>query len=211
MAMGLYYLITYGMGQREATTCCKGDEPNIAKEKEEVKSTSMSTSTSTEPARVSRAAAVSLVMLTTFSPCVGSMPVLAILLAPPVTTITIIATWLTIFIAAAAVMLPLVFASFVGVRAASVARVRKHERLAMGIALIALAIVTLFFSSDHENHTHVHGAPSTHLDSTISEGHVTHGDIHVAGKRGILGADIASRSNHHHEHSTYVSVQDEPQ
>lgn len=153
--LGGYYLVSYVLGRRDNSCCnsegegCNSDENKVA-------------SSSSETASISRAAALSLVSLTTLSPCVGSMPVLATLLAPPVNIITVIIVWLSLYSVASAVMVPLVAASFVGTKAVAVARIRRHERLLMGLALIALAVTTLLITHDHAAHSHSFGAAHVH-------------------------------------------------
>ena len=108
-----------------------------------------------DPAAVHRAAAVSLVLLTTLSPCVGSMPVLISLLAPPVAASTVVAAAGTLLLTSVFVMCSLVAVSYLGAATMDFGRIRRHERLILGLGLVVLAGLTFFvFSDEHKHHHH---------------------------------------------------------
>ncbi|CAN8071498.1 unnamed protein product [Agarophyton chilense] len=145
---GLYYLYSYF--SKRKTTCCESSEklPTLSKSQNVQKGDSSA---------VQRTAAISLVMLTTLSPCVGSMPVLVTLMAPPVAPSTVMLAAAVLFLTSMSVCCALVALSLLGASTMECTAVRKHERLILAAGLILLAALTFFvFTDDHEHHHH-HG------------------------------------------------------
>lgn len=102
----------------------------------------------------SRTAEVSVVMLTTLSPCVGSMPVLVAIMKPPLDGMVCMIVALVIGSVTAIVMCTLVFVSIIGVKLVDIQMVRRHERLILGVALLVLAACNMFV---FDQHTHAVG------------------------------------------------------
>lgn len=122
-------------------------------------------------------------MLTTLSPCVGSMPVLLAVLAPPIRFPTVLAAGTVLLTSAAVVMMTLVAVSYVGAASMDFGRVRRHERLILGTGLVALSLLTFFVFSNHSHHHHYH----TESGPAVHEA----GAHRMHGRRGM----------HHHHHS----------
>eukprot|EP00177_Eucheuma_denticulatum_P003408 GFKZ01006160.1.p1 GENE.GFKZ01006160.1~~GFKZ01006160.1.p1 ORF type:complete len:321 (+),score=45.28 GFKZ01006160.1:661-1623(+) len=201
---GIYYLYSY-LIQRRRDACCVGDDKQPR---------SKSVLPVVDNTAVNHTAALSLVLLTSLSPCVGSMPVLLAVLSPPLRPATVLAAGLTLLVSAAAVMMALVAVSYVGAASLDFTRVRKHERLVMGLSLIVLAVFTFFIFSNHDHHHHGHdhghdhhhhhevglGSAAVHEEvggvSPHVDHHVEHGDAHE-GHRG------------HMDHSRHDMGQDE--
>lgn len=151
MVLGLYYFYTY-FSKRKSSACCDSTEilPSLSK--------SQSTS-QTDSAAVQRTAAISLIMLTTLSPCVGSMPVLVTLMAPPVKPSTVLLAAAVLFLTSMTVCCVLVAISMLGASTIECSPIRRHERLILGVGLLVLAALTFFvFSDDHAHHHHDHAA-----------------------------------------------------
>lgn len=132
--------------QRKRSSCCASHVPGaIAK----------NGSASGDSAAVDRTAAVSVVMLTALSPCVGSMPVLVSLMAPPVKLSTVLAAGAVLLATSATVMCSLAGISYVGAATLNFEKIRRHERLVLGLGLVILAGLTFFvLSGEHAHHAH---------------------------------------------------------
>lgn len=175
LVFGLYYLYTYFVTQRRDSCCDGNKDPN--------KSDSLNVNNST--------AAVSLVMLTTLSPCVGSMPVLLAVFAPPVETHRVLMTAATLLFTASSVMAALAAISYLGAKSLNVAAIRRHERLVMGIALVALAIATFLIFSNHAHHHHHHHTADMH--SAVKADALDYEDAHIH----------HDMDHHHHHHAAH--------
>lgn len=188
LSLAGYYLFSYAyQGRRDATACCastsceeginltySSSSNEINKQVDDEKSNSTG---------VSNFAALSVISLTTFSPCLGSMPMTLSLLNPPVQAITVVKLWMTLVVVATCVMMTLVIATFVGVRYAVLSKVKRHERLLLGVTLIVLAAVTYSMNS-HEHHHHDNGK-AVH-QTMMKDGQAT--------------STSCSHGHHHHHH-----------
>lgn len=171
LVLGAYYLWTYWV-RRDRSSCCDDKHENDGK----ITKISSVTSDGIDTVGVHRAAAVSLVTLTTLSPCVGSMPVLISILAPPRETATVIIVGGILFSMSAGVMSLLVVLSFIGASSLDFGRIRRHERLVLGFSLVILAFLTMFvFSQDHHDH-HGHGHHHHHHEVDNAHGHHSDGE-----------------------------------
>lgn len=232
---GGYYLFTYARGRTGAASpCCAPQErvqtspppspelgdcnddtadgfsvplPSLSLSKPLAGPTGSGGAGGEDSPSVSRAAALSLVTLTTLSPCVGSMPVMMAVLTPPVSVVTVAAVWAVLLASAGCVMGLLAAVSFVGAGSARFANLRRHERLVLGIAFLALAAMTMYLL-DHHDHDHAHHGGHSHHAHGNHDGfaEVMRGDMHtvVDGKREVFGEEHAlngeGHSDGHHDH-----------
>lgn len=174
IVLAAYYLYTYFIGNQR-DSCCEPSDSKTHLNKPATPPTTSATSRSLSPPdslAFNRAAELSLVTLTTLSPCVGSMPVLLTLMAPPIDPTKVLIAYFVLLATSAAVMMSLVALSFLGAARFDFAKIRRHERLIVGIGLLVLAILTFFVLSDHHHHHHDHH----HHAST----HMHHHSIHHA-------------------------------
>lgn len=184
---GCYYIWSYISGASwRVLRCCEdgGGEKTEANEKNESrefrtqdKETLKEVSKDVgEDKRVSNAGAISLITMTSLSPCVGSLPVLPsiIVSAGGISAMRILSAWMVLLLTAGGAMCVLVGVSFVGAKSVKLSGIRRHERLIMGIGLIMVGLLTLAMFSNH-NHTHGHGVGGDHVDHDIhhrtSDGH----------------------------------------
>lgn len=198
LSLAGYYMFTYFyQGRRDAAACCATtscEEGTALGTTSSTLLTDSATSKQTDDdddddtSNASNFAALSVVSLTTFSPCLGSMPMTLSLLSPPVQAVTVVKVWMTLAVTATCVMTSLVVAAFVGVRYAVLSKVKRHERLLLGVTLIVLAMVTYSMNS-HEHHHHHH------------QGH-EHGEEGVRQSVGTIndGGQTSSSCSHGHHH-----------
>lgn len=172
LSLAGYYLFTYTYhGRRDSAACCTNTTTTSSSCDDDTTTLTLSSTIdhtkqadgdddavdiNTEKTS-SKFAALSVISLTTFSPCLGSMPMTLSLLNPPVEYMTVFKLWMTLGLVAICVMTTLVFASFVGVKYAILSKVKRHERLLLGITLIVLALVTYSMNHDSHHHHHHHG------------------------------------------------------
>lgn len=194
LSLGTYYLMTYFLfGNRDSVSCCnkKSTDENQNEEQQTLENTKSKSLDKDDVHKndenISKAAAVSVVGLTTLSPCVGSMPVLATALTKPVSFLSVFLIWSVLTLTAIGVMLPLVALSFIGVRYAVFNRVRRHERFILGVMLILLAAVTSQLNSSHHHHHHHHhnaekmsGMNHGHSGMNDHKGCKEHANDHIA-------------------------------
>lgn len=180
---GLYYLHTY-MFIRRRDSCC---DPN--------KSSQSVTVTPADTPVVHKTAALSLILLTTLTPCVGSMPVLLAVLSPPIQLTTVLFAGATLLASAAGVMMTLVTVSYLSAATLDFAKVRRHERLILGVALVVLALFTFFVFSKHD-HAH-HGQDMAHVHAH------EHGMMESAAHEGMAHmneqGESGAHDGHHHQ------------
>lgn len=177
---GLYYLHTY-LFIRRRDSCC---DPN--------KSSQSVTIAPADTPMVHKTAALSLVLLTTLSPCVGSMPVLLAVLAPPIQMTTVLFAAVTLLTSAAGVMMTLVTVTYLSTATLDIAKIRRHERLILGVALVLLAMFTFFVFSKHD-HSH-HGHNMTHMQTH------QHGTVKSAVHEGMTQVSERDELHPHEEH-----------
>lgn len=99
---------------------------------------------------------LSLIALTSLSPCIASMPVLIALVTD---TKNLIAASLVLFVTSAALMCTLVSCTYVGAAQLDFPFIRRNERKIMGWSLVALGVLTFFVFANHHHHHH-HNPPN---------------------------------------------------
>lgn len=175
LGVGGYYLYNYFVRKQRgsAAACCAADgsrQPLLGK------------AGSAEEPRLRKpdggagdvASALALVSVTALSPCVGSMPVLLAVLAPPASAARAGLAGGAMLAASCAIMLPLVACAYAGASRLDFARIRRHERLVLGVAFVVLAAATFTVLADHDDDGHVHGGGM-------------HGEVVRQGVEGVLG------------------------
>jgi hypothetical protein len=152
LAIGSYYMFTYLFyDRRQAPECCDGRDD-----------VELHNLLDAYPDRGTQSwpAAVSLVALSTFSPCVGSMPVVVPMVSPP-TAGNVVRAGCVLVATAGGVMCLLVAASHVGASRLEAPWLRRHERGVLGAALAGLGVLTFFaLAHSHEGHDHSHAGHS---------------------------------------------------
>jgi hypothetical protein len=166
LVMGAYYLLSYATGARDS--CCANTVSTHLHEKVTTATdvtTPMLGNTQAQPVRQSTGSftaedmttAASLIAMTTLTPCVGSMPVLLTLVAPPAGVTRVLTSAAVLLVSSAATMTALVAATHAGASRLDFGRVRRHERLVLGAGLVVLAAVTFAVLASHDGaHAHHH-------------------------------------------------------
>lgn len=183
VAFGSYYTWSYTRGgAEEIGRCCGsdkgmtgndvGNEDGSGNRVEEDRTKAKESSVG-EDKRVSNAGAISLITMTSLSPCVGSLPILStvIVSADGVSVTRVVSAWMTLLVTAAGAMCALAGVSFVGAKNIKLRWVRRHERLAMGLGLIIVGLLTWVVFAKHE-HMHMHA----HAHAHAHDGSVDHGN-----------------------------------
>ncbi len=154
--IGVYYLYSYFVNRRR-DSCCDSSKQNDNSTNESLLPLKKSPSKISGVKKSTVAdgtAALSLIAMTSLSPCMGSMPVLLAYLKPPFTFDRVLLATAVLLTASAGVMCGLVALFLVGAKRIDFGRVRRHERLFLGISFVFLAALTFFLLSRHEAHEH---------------------------------------------------------
>lgn len=165
---GLYYLYTYIVAKKRDSCCASSSETASHPLKGSSTPDKSMDGVVVNGNTVNRAAEISLVMMTTLSPCVGSMPVLIAMMKPPLDVTRVALAALVLLAVSASVMMSLAALSFVGAARLDFGKIRRHERLVLGVCLVALAALTFFVLAkhDHTHHTHHHGSAEMQADAS---------------------------------------------
>lgn len=131
-------------------------------------------------------------------------------LSPPVSLGQVLSAWCVLLVSASGVMCSLAAVSFLGAGTFDFARVRRHERLILGTALVVLAALTMFVFSAHDHHAHgpggMHHHGHVHEGSHDWDGHgddiVVKSDMKMVinGRRQKLG-EMGDHAHHVHDSS----------
>lgn len=152
LALGCYYMFSY-IVRRRRDQCCgvtgKGQPADQLP------------STIKDGGATDGVAALSLIAMTSLSPCVGSMPVLLAFLEPPISLERLALSSAVLIISSAGAMGLFVALSLLGAQRLYFGRIRRHERLFLGISFILLAALT-YFVFQHEDHGGHHGGHHDH-------------------------------------------------
>lgn len=179
LCFGLYYLVAFLRGNRES--CCKASSTILGTEEysaitkrfsnspiaesPSAKHVEASSQPTFEASNANRAAALSLLSLTTLSPCIGSMPVLLTLADPSRGAMPLLLAFAVLSLVTSFVMCVLVAISFLGAEKLDFVAIRRYERLIVGVGFIALAIITFSVLAKHDHHINgVHGV-SDHVNA----------------------------------------------
>lgn len=193
--IGLYYSYTYFI-RRQRDSCCEPKEKDESKTKTEEETRNLTESQSSARGtlkangKVDGMAALSLIAVTSLSPCVGSMPVLLAFLKPPLTAQKVLLSSLVLLTACAGVMCSFVGLSFIGAKRMDFSRFRRHERLFLGVSFVTLAFLTYFVltaSSHDHSHGHNHGHSESHNHPHDSVVHQSARQAHGLGGGGHEG------------------------
>jgi len=178
--IGLYYSYTY-LIRRERDSCCEPKAKAIlrgSEAKDETTALKLTQSSSVDNnnsnkngGKVDAMAALSLIAVTSLSPCVGSMPVLLAFLKPPLTLEKVLLSSLVLLSACAGVMCSFVGLSFIGAKRMDFSRFRRHERLFLGVSFVTLAFLTYFVltASSHDHSSHQHSDSHLPHDSIVHQ------------------------------------------
>jgi hypothetical protein len=216
LVMGLYYLRSYIAGARDS--CCA--EPASSHSTSNASTSLVSTelkapilsSTSNPHVTLQKApvmsfaedmtTAASLIAMTTLTPCVGSMPVLFSLVAPPASATRVLAAALVLLATSALTMTFLVAAAHAGASRFHLSQVRRHERLVLGVGLIILAVFTFAVLTRHDGHAHHHHHHHVaHVHR--SDGSATPGQTLSAGNAPSASSAASLKRSAHHQHSDH--------
>lgn len=153
--IGFYYLYSYFVNRRR-DSCCDSSKQDDSESKQGLLPFKRSPRRVESPNKKSTVAdgtaALSLIAMTSLSPCMGSMPVLLAYLKPPFTSERVVLASAVLLTASAGVMCTLVALFLVGAKRIDFGRIRRHERLFLGVSFVFLAALTFFLLSRHEAH-----------------------------------------------------------
>lgn len=154
--IGIYYLYSYFVNRRRDSCCdsSKRNDDSIEEGLLPLKKTPTKIESVKKSSVADGTAALSLIAMTSLSPCMGSMPVLLAYLKPPFGPERVLLASAVLLTASAGVMCGLVALFLAGAKRIDFRRVRRHERLFLGVSFVFLAALTFFLLSRHEAMEH---------------------------------------------------------
>lgn len=177
LALGVYFLLTTYVGNKHS--CCDGKPSHTgsgdpllpshegAVPENDVGEGHVHTDLMTEPSFMEGVSAtLSLLALTSLSPCIASLPVLITIVGD---ASKIVVASLVLFATSAVLMCTLVALSYAGAARLDFPFIRRNERKIMGWSLVVLSVLTFFvFANHHHHHQHAPGATEAHAGHSSS-------------------------------------------